>query len=140
MRLLVSAERNGSHIDLRLALETLCAGIPAPRIRLSMDERLDIDSATLAHAVFCAVQEAISNAIRHAGADAMSITLRRAAGGELVLDIADDGCGCRSAAEGNGLRGMRERLAQVGGTLHASNGPQRGFALSMRVPAAGAAA
>lgn len=139
VRLLVSTERGASHIDMRLALGTLCAGIPAPRIDLAIDERLDIGSAAVAHAVFCAAQEAISNTIRHAGAGAMTIALRREAHGELALDIADDGRGNRGAAEGNGLRGMRERLAQVGGTLRAGNGPQGGFALSMRMPASGAA-
>lgn len=139
VRLLVSSERGGCDIDVRLALETLCAGIPAPRIALDIGERLGIDSAAVAHAVFCAVQEAVSNAIRHAGAACMTIALRRDAHGELVLDIADDGRGSGGAAEGNGLRGMRERLGELGGSLLAANGAPRGFALSIRLPASGAA-
>lgn len=140
VRLLVSSERGGCDIDMRLALETLCAGIPAPRIELCIGERLGIDSAALAHALFCAVQEAISNAIRHAGAAVMTVALRRDGGGDLLLDIADDGRGSGGAAEGNGLRGMRERLAQLGGTLHATNGAGQGFALGIRLPATGAGA
>ncbi|MDQ1832930.1 sensor histidine kinase [Massilia scottii] len=139
VRLLVSSERGGCDIDMRLALETLCAGIPAPRIELCIGERLGIDSAAVAHAVFCAVQEAVSNAIRHAGAAIMTVALRRDAGGDLLLDIADDGRGSGGAAEGNGLRGMRERLAQLGGSLHAANGPRQGYALGIRLPASGAA-
>ncbi|NHZ37132.1 sensor histidine kinase [Massilia rubra] len=140
VRLLVSSERGGCDIDVRLALQTLCAGIPAPRIALDIGERLGIDSAAVAHAVFCAVQEAISNAIRHAGAAVMTIALRRDANGDLMLDIADDGRGSGGAAEGNGLRGMRERLDQLGGTLLAANGAPHGFALNIRLPQAGAAA
>jgi two-component system sensor histidine kinase DesK len=140
VRMLVSSERGASDIDVRLALHTLCAGIPVPRIALDIDQRLGIGSAAVAHALFCAVQEAVSNAIRHAGAAAMTIALRRDAHGELLLEIADDGRGSGGAAEGNGLRGMRERLAQLGGTLRAANGAQQGFALSIRLPAAGAPA
>lgn len=139
VRLLVSSERGGCDIDMRLALETLCAGIPAPHIALCIGERLGIDSAALAHALFCAVREAISNAIRHAHAAGMTVALRRDAKGDLLLDIADDGRGSGGAAEGNGLRGMRERLAQLGGSLHAANGSRHGFALAIRLPAAGAA-
>lgn len=139
VRLLVSSERGGGDIDVRLALHTLCAGIPAPRIALDIGERLGIESAALAHAVFCTVQEAISNAIRHAGAAAMTISLRRDAHGALLLEIADDGRGSGGASEGNGLRGMRERLAQLGGSLHAANGARHGFALAIRLPQPGAA-
>lgn len=136
VRLLVSAERSGSTIELRLALETLCAGIPAPRIALVLGERLDINSAALAHTIFCAVQEAISNVIRHAGASSMTISLQRDQQGDLLLDIADDGCGKGSQPEGNGLRGMRERAAAVGGSLITGTASGRGFALSMRMPSA----
>lgn len=140
VRLLVSAERSGSTIELRLALETLCAGIPTPRIALVLGERLDINSAALAHTVFCAVQEAISNAIRHAGASTMTISLQRDQQGDLLLDMVDDGCGKGSQPEGNGLRGMRERAAAVGGTLSMAKASGRGFALSMRMPSTAVAA
>jgi len=140
VRLLVSAERSGSTIELRLALETLCAGIPAPRIALVLGERLDINSAALAHTIFCAVQEAISNVIRHAGASTMTISLQRDQQGDLLLDIADDGCGKGSQPEGNGLRGMRERAAAIGGTLSTGKASGRGFALSMRMPSTAVAA
>ncbi|NHZ40012.1 sensor histidine kinase [Massilia aquatica] len=140
VRLLVSSERGGGDIDMRLALQTLCAGIPAPRIALSIGERLGIDSAALAHALFCAVQEAISNAIRHADAASMTISLQRDTNGDLLLAIADDGRGSAGAAEGNGLRGMRERLDQLGGALLAANRAPHGFALDIRLPQTGTSA
>jgi two-component system sensor histidine kinase DesK len=140
VRVLVSAERSERHIDLRSALEALCAGVPSPRIVLSIDPQLDIESAALAHALFRCVQEAVSNAMRHADASQMHIALQRNADGELRLDISDDGRGSRAAPEGNGLRGMRERLAQWGGHLQAGDGSNGGFALQLRLPPAGAAA
>lgn len=139
VRVLVSTERDERHIDLSGALTTLCAGVPSPRIALHIEPQLAINSAAVAHAVFCAVQEAISNAMRHAQANSMTITLRRAEHGEVAIDIEDDGRGSKGL-EGNGLRGMRERLALVGGKLVAANGDQGGFALSLRLPANGVAA
>lgn len=139
IRLLVSKERSDSPIDLRGALELLCARIPSPRISLDMDPAVTIDSPTSAHAVFCCVQEAVSNTVRHAGATTMTIRLAYDAVGDLVVDIADDGRGSAGAPHGNGLRGIAERMAQFGGELLAGDHPPAGFALRLRLPAPGAA-
>ncbi|MES2017359.1 MAG: histidine kinase [Pseudomonadota bacterium] len=139
VRTVVGAERQAERIALREALTALCSGIPAPRIALEVEAGLEIDSAALAHALFCCVQEAISNAVRHAGASELSIALERR-GEAIVLHIADDGRGNGGAPEGHGLRGMRERLAALGGTLRAANLGQRGFGLQIDVPCAGSGA
>lgn len=139
VRTVVGAERHAQRIALREALGALCSGIPAPRIALAVQEGLEIESAALAHALFCCVQEAISNAVRHAGAAQLSIALERR-GDSIVLRIDDDGRGNPGAPEGNGLRGMRERLAALGGSLVAANLPLRGFGLAIDVPCAGSAA
>lgn len=57
------------------------------------------------------LRESVTNVVRHAGADAVVIEL-----GPHGIAVTDDGTGC-SGAEGNGLRGMRERVAGAGGTL-----------------------
>jgi two-component system sensor histidine kinase DesK len=62
-----------------------------------------------------ALREAVTNVVRHARAQ--NCVLRLARGADLcTLEVADDGCGT-CAPEGNGLRGMRERLEAVGGSL-----------------------
>jgi two-component system sensor histidine kinase DesK len=139
VRTVVGAERGAQRIALREALAALCSGIPAPRIALAVEEGLEIESAALAHALFCCVQEAISNAVRHAGAGVLTIALARR-GDLIALSIGDDGRGNGGAPEGNGLSGMRERLAALGGSLRAANLPQRGFGLDISVPCAGSAA
>ncbi len=62
-----------------------------------------------------ALREAVTNVVRHAQARECSVRLQR---GDNVctLEIADNGCGA-DAPEGNGLRGMRERLEAIGGSL-----------------------
>jgi two-component system sensor histidine kinase DesK len=62
-----------------------------------------------------ALREAVTNVVRHAQAQNCIVRLMR---DEQIcrLEVADDGCGI-CAPEGNGLRGMRERLEGIGGTL-----------------------
>jgi two-component system, NarL family, sensor histidine kinase DesK len=77
------------------------------------------------------VREAATNVIRHSGARTCRIMLDRS-GTAWSLTVRDDGRGRGSAvSEGNGLRGLRERLAALDGTLTAT-GP--GFTLRADVP------
>lgn len=66
-------------------------------------------------ALALAVREAVTNLVRHAGARTCTVHLEQNAG-STHLEVADDGRG-GSAAEGNGLRAMRERIEGLGGTL-----------------------
>ena len=59
-----------------------------------------------------ALREAVTNVIRHSGAGHCRITL-----GEDWLEVADDGRGMRNAVEGNGMRGLRERVRGAGGAV-----------------------
>jgi two-component system sensor histidine kinase DesK len=63
-----------------------------------------------------AVREAVTNVVRHAQARTCRMRLEQQ-NGSCRLEIHDDGCGS-SSSEGNGLRGMRERVEMIGGTLH----------------------
>ncbi len=62
-----------------------------------------------------ALREAVTNVVRHAEAQRCNVSLRRNAS-LCTLEVADDGCGA-CGPEGNGLRGMRERLEALGGSL-----------------------
>ncbi|HEX2641771.1 MAG TPA: sensor histidine kinase [Thermoanaerobaculia bacterium] len=66
-------------------------------------------------ALALAVREAVTNLVRHAGARTCTVRLEQDAE-STRLEVADDGRG-GSAAEGNGLRAMRERIEGLGGTL-----------------------
>jgi two-component system sensor histidine kinase DesK len=67
-----------------------------------------------------AVREAVTNVVRHAQASTCRMRLEQQ-NGTCRLEIQDDGRGI-SSSEGNGLRGMRERVEMLGGTLQRSNG------------------
>lgn len=83
-----------------------------------------------------ALREAVTNVVRHAGARHCRVTLD-GGDGEVRLEIADDGHGTR-APEGNGLRGMRERVTALGGRLErvVEEGTRLVIHLPRRVPGA----
>ncbi|MGX9721346.1 sensor histidine kinase [Stenotrophomonas acidaminiphila] len=78
------------------------------------------------------LREAVTNIARHAQASEAMIALRVEAG-VVVLDVADDGRGGVSA-NGNGLAGMRERVAALGGTLQIDSPRGAGTRLTVTVP------
>jgi signal transduction histidine kinase len=87
-------------------------------------------------AVYRIIQESLTNVTRHAPGAAVTITLTYAPA-EIVVQIVDDGSPERSAladvGSGNGIPGMRERAAALGGTLAAAP-YHRGFRVEARLP------
>ena len=86
------------------------------------------------------VQEALTNAARHAHAAHVEVRLRREAQA-IGCSVADDGVGFDAAAvlapggrHGLGLAGIRERLDPIGGTLQITSAPGAGTRLSITVP------
>jgi two-component system sensor histidine kinase DesK len=77
-----------------------------------------------------AVREAVTNVVRHAQARTCRMRLEQE-NGSCRLEIHDDGCGS-SNGEGNGLRGMRERVEMLGGTLNRST--DSGTTLTITLP------
>lgn len=84
-------------------------------------------------ALSLALREAVTNVVRHARADRCAIRLRRE-GDRIRLDIEDDGVG-GAATGGNGLAGMRARIAEVGGAVEHDGGD--GWRLAVSIPAGG---
>ncbi|MEU5506142.1 sensor histidine kinase [Streptomyces fungicidicus] len=86
-------------------------------------------------AAYRLVQEALTNAVRHAGPEpAVRVELREE-GGVLRLSVTDDGTGpAPGGVPGFGLVGMRERARSVGGTLDAGPRADGGFEVSAVLP------
>jgi signal transduction histidine kinase len=85
-------------------------------------------------ALYRVAQEALHNALRHAAASGVRVTLSKTAR-QVVLQVADDGRGFvpETAAIGLGLASMRERAAAAGGTLTIKSGA-KGTVVRMAVP------
>jgi signal transduction histidine kinase len=99
---------------LAAAVEELAERCPVP---MELDIRLDArpPSAVESTAYFV-VSEAVSNAVRHAAADRITVSGEHRAG-LLVLTVVDDGAGGADAAAGTGLQGLADRAAVLDGRL-----------------------
>jgi signal transduction histidine kinase len=92
-------------------------------------------------AAYRIVQEALTNTLKHARAQAAEVNLRYRPAG-LFLEVTDDGqpaapAGPRGTAPGRGLIGIRERAALHGGTCQAGPRPGGGFAVRVSLPLPG---
>jgi signal transduction histidine kinase len=80
--------------------------------------------------------EAVANAVRHAGASTCTVGLGLS-GDDLLVEISDDGRGVPAdAVPGVGSASMRERAAELGGTLDVTTAPGAGTAVRARLPLA----
>lgn len=130
----VSEMREDGAIDLTGAIRTLVEGVPALDIRLELPEHLAIEDPERAHVLLRCTQEVITNAVRHAGASTLWLCISRDAG-HARIQAHDDGRGAEhEPVPGNGLRGMRERLAAYGGRVEIRTGRGQGFALDIHLP------
>jgi signal transduction histidine kinase len=84
--------------------------------------------------VYRIVQEAVRNAVRHAGAKQIHVQVRPAAG-RLSITVQDDGQGFEPAQErGLGILGMEERVVRLGGTLAVESTRGRGTSVNFELP------
>ncbi|MFG3013325.1 sensor histidine kinase [Streptomyces cinerochromogenes] len=128
----LAAELAGAQVALTAA--GVVAETPAEPDLDGVEE--DVESA-----LAWALREAITNVVRHSGADRCVIRLLRRQtldGPVLELSVEDNGSGGSGTGPGNGLTGLTERLEKAGGTLEAGRS-RHGFRLLARVPADSAA-
>lgn len=136
-----SVESRSSIMDLRGGLLEIMDLVSAVKVTLASieDERdvpcelaVDGEPIELPRAkernVLLVVKEAALNATKHAGADKIQVTLKY--GEQLTISVADDGCGFDYAAQMNsgrfGLKGMRERMENIDGSLQVDSVPDVG--------------
>jgi signal transduction histidine kinase len=120
-------------------LDELAAGLRAAGVEVQLDVG-DVGAVpgSVQAAGYRIVQEALTNALRHAEAAHVRVRVGREEGA-LRVEIADDGRGAAADAagdgSGSGVPGMRERAAALGGTLEAGPGPGGGWRVRAELPA-----
>ena len=121
---------------LAAALQEICAAY-RDRLGVTVDASLDDVAvpAPVEHALLRITQEACANAVRHGHARRLTVSLARQ-DGQVELAVRDTGTGFDPAAPhaGSGLAHIRDRVAELGGTVHIDSAPGRGAALTVRVP------
>jgi signal transduction histidine kinase len=91
--------------------------------------------ATVDLSVYRIVQEALTNTLKHAGAQAAAIVVRYRPD-SIEVECTDDGVGASPSANGggHGLDGMRERALVLGGALDTGPAPERGYRVHAWLP------
>ncbi|MGY1849478.1 MULTISPECIES: sensor histidine kinase [unclassified Blastococcus] len=116
--------------DLAEALRQVARDIPGLDVSVAVDR--DVRAGEEETAAFVrAVQEILTNTIKHAGARTLRIEVR-AEGSRAVLTAVDDGRGAREPTPGNGLRGIAERFEALGGDVTFDG--SEGFRVTARAP------
>ncbi|HKP44893.1 GAF domain-containing sensor histidine kinase [Mycobacterium sp.] len=119
---------------LRQRLDEAVAQFSSSELRTTVQYTgpLSVVDAVLADHAEAVVREAVSNAVRHA--DAHSITVNVAVGDELCIDVVDDGKGIPAEITGSGLRNLRKRADDAGGSFNVDKVATGGTKLTWRAP------
>ncbi len=121
--------------DLESGLRELVADIERPRVHLEVRGSCGRVDAARARALLRCAQELLTNAIKHSGAENAWLLLECTADGERLV-VRDDGRSDGVVLEGCGLKGIRERIGALGGTLALGARPP-GLVASVTIPAFG---
>jgi signal transduction histidine kinase len=150
MRRLLAAGRTDPAGDPRLAPLPGISAVPAlvdqlrsagMRIDLHIEGLPDVVPAVVDLAAYRIVQEALTNTLKHAGPAAGARVRLTFDPQYLRVEVADDGVGPAGAdGSGNGLRGIAERVAMLGGVMQAGRAGGGGFRLAATLPVAARAA
>ncbi|OLF14793.1 sensor histidine kinase [Actinophytocola xanthii] len=115
----------------------LSADVPvSPSVRISGAVDSLVPPEVGEHAV-AVLAEGVSNAVRHARASDITVTVE--AGADLIVDVTDDGVGMPPDVARSGLLNLERRATACGGTATVSPGPDGGTRLVWRVPLTGPA-
>ncbi len=133
LRSVVANLRRHDGMDVREALRRIAEAFPAPQIHMNLDERVRVDGAEQATAIVRAGQEGLTNAVRHANARNIWLSLSREEE-TLRLEVRDDGTSRGSYVMGHGLRGVQERMELLGGSVETDIAPEGGFRLRVLLP------
>lgn len=120
-----------SESGLRAALESLADRSSIP-VRLQIDLAVE-PPADVATAAYFTVAEALTNVVKHAEPTSVDVRVREA-DGTLHVRVADDGRGGVDPARGTGLRGIADRVAALGGTLHVDSPAGGGTVIEVELP------
>lgn len=121
--------------NLRTALKKLISELTenaSLHTAVRMTGPLDLMPADLTQNVEAAVREAVSNAVRHAHASELTVTI--SVNGSVVVDVTDNGVGIPSAVAQSGLHNLRTRAAALDGTFSVTARPEGGTRLVWMAP------
>jgi two-component system sensor histidine kinase UhpB len=125
-------------LGLQSALLALCTTV-AEQAGVEVERRFARDLPLTAEeelVIYRVAQESLTNVVRHARAERVTVTLEPALDGGVVLTVRDDGVGLpeQVADDSSGIRGMRERALLVGAQLRVEAVEPHGAQVVLRLP------
>lgn len=133
-----SLDNLGFSETLRDSVTAWQAQHPEMRFTLNLSGKFDALGETLNINLYRIVQESVTNALRHAGASEIEISLGRKRNGDLKLTIKDNGVGMNicnvDQTKHFGLLGMRERTQALHGAFEVDSRPDEGTSINIIIP------
>lgn len=126
--------REKSDVKLKDALMELFKNLPRLKIQLHFDDNLHINEVNTADTIIKCIQECLTNSLKHSAADELVLTIDKTEQG-ISINVSDNGRPIKHFNMGNGLKGMSERVLQIGGKVYFSH-DHRGFQILITIPQA----
>jgi two-component system sensor histidine kinase UhpB len=122
-------------INALIALGSRVDAQGGPRVRRELQGKLPPLQSDVELVIYRVAQESLTNALRHADAQVVTVSLAADAEG-VTLSVKDDGTGMPAAPPAGtaGISGMRERALLVGGRLSVESSPDQGTEVRLVVP------
>jgi len=128
----VSSLRENQNLDFTGLINRMVENVPRLKINQQIEAHLALEDLNLAKTLLSCIQESITNCLRHANASEFWLTIKQVEQ-KLRVELYDNGQISSSYREGNGLAGMRERVAQIDGKLH-FNIVQKALQIQIEIP------
>lgn len=135
VRTVVSGLSENKHLGITEKLKNLIdeMGNLGNKIELTVIGTESEDHYFAVDAVFVSIREAITNAFRHGNATKVDIILKFR-NRSITIFIIDNGCGCEKIEKDIGLKGIEERINQLGGKVLFSSVTNDGFNVHIEIP------
>jgi signal transduction histidine kinase len=136
VRMAIQSIRESADFNFENAVQGLVDDVKQSQ---SVDVELKLDVENLPSSVgfqlFRVIQECLTNVMKHANASQVKIELEQN-GEKLRLNVSDNGCGMPTDEQhsGFGIRGMRERIESMNGTVAISAQPNQGTHINVSIP------
>lgn len=114
-------------------LEQMIANVPSLKIELECEPSLKIQDDIVADNLLCCIQEALTNILKHSHAKKAWVNIHYDAG-DLNVSIRDNGKSNDKIKVGNGLTGIQNRMATIGGSASSEIAEQGGFQVALNLP------
>lgn len=135
VRDVVATLREAERGDLRKALQGLADSVPTPVVHVAVAKDITVNPDQW-HALIRCSQEAITNAVKHSNAANLWLEVVTDSDGVRLVARNDGDARPATALPGSGLRGMRERIEALGGSLTVGAGKDFGFIIDAWLPTA----